>query len=371
MSEFKIPPISTLIGSNLINYLRVIKGGSKVDPGFYLKLVLTTLVVLISTPFHIWEYFFFRQRVKKFRFQKEPLFILGHWRSGTTFLHNMLCADPESGYLTTYHSVFPNNLGSKFIFKNFMEMNMPDKRPSDNVKLGIDLPQEDEFALSNLTERSFYHFFYFPNLYREIYTRSIDDVNQGIDPSWDRIYRDLIVKSLLNSYGHRAVLKNPVNTARIKSLLRTFPDAKFIFIYRNPITVFLSTQKFFYELFPTLWFTKVDRVFIDEMIYENFKRLMHDYDQQKHLIPKGNLVEIRFEDLEKEPLELCRNIYNDLLHEDFVAPRVHFEKFLSNQKGYTKNNYRIARPLLDKIQLEWGEYMQRWGYGVPEELIPE
>jgi omega-hydroxy-beta-dihydromenaquinone-9 sulfotransferase len=368
MSEFKIPPISTLIGSNIYNFFKVIKNGSKVDPTFYWKLVLTTLVVIVSIPFHVWEYFYFKGKTSKYKFTKEPLFILGHWRSGTTFLHNLLCADPEAGYLTTYHSVFPNNLGSQFIFKNFMKMNMPEKRPSDNVKLGIDLPQEDEFALSNLTEKSFYHFFYFPDIYRKYYADSITDINAGKHPSWEITYRKLIIKALLNSHGRRAVLKNPVNTARIKTLLRIFPNAKFIFIYRNPITVFQSTQKFFYELFPTLWFSKVDREFIDKMIYENFKQMMRDYDAQKDFIPKGNLLEIKFEDFEKSPLEQCQSIYNDLLKEDFLLPRPYFEKFLSNQTGYAKNKYHIAPALLDKIQVEWGDYMVRWGYGIPEGL---
>jgi hypothetical protein len=208
-------------------------------------------------------------------------------------------------------------------------------------------------------------------LFRKLYAGSIEDINNGLHPSWDTTYRNLIIKALLNSHGQRAVLKNPVNTARIKSLLRIFPEAKFIFIYRNPITVFLSTQKFFYELFPTLWFNKVDKAFIDDMIYENFKRMMHDYDSQKGGIPEGNLLEIRFEDFERDPLNQSRRIYTTLLGEDFILTEGHFEKFLSNQKGYAKNKYGIARPLLERIQLEWGDYMTRWGYEVPEELIPE
>ena len=38
---------------------------------------------------------------------------------------------------------------------------MPKNRPSDGVKLGVDLPQEDEFALTNYTILSHYLFFFF------------------------------------------------------------------------------------------------------------------------------------------------------------------------------------------------------------------
>ena len=369
MSEFKIPPISTLIGSDIFNFSKVIRNGSKVNSRYYFKLVLSTIVVLVSAPFHFWEYIFFKSKIKKFKFEKEPLFILGHWRSGTTFLHNMLCSVPDAGYLTTYHSVFPNNLGSKFIFKNFMKMNMPENRPSDNVKLGIDLPQEDEFALSNLTDKSFYHFFYFPKLFRKYYDDAIENVNKGKYLSWDRTYLQLVIKALINTKGKRAVIKNPVNTARIESLLRIFPNAKFIFIYRNPVTVFLSTRKFFYELFPTLWFNEVSKEFIDEMIYENFKRMMQDYDLQKCLIPKGNLMELKFEDFEKNPVEQCRNIYTELLNEDFLVTKEYFERFILNQKGYSKNSYQISSKLVNRINDEWGVYMKQWGYELPVELI--
>lgn len=369
MSEFKIPPISTLIGSNLINFIRVVRSGGRVEPRFYLKMGLTALVVLLASPFHLWEYFFFRKKIRDYRIKKEPLFILGHWRSGTTFLHNMLCADPRAGYMTTYHSVFPNNLGSKFVFKTFMKMNMPDKRPSDNVKLGIDLPQEDEFALSNLTDKSFYHFFYFPAQYKKYYRDSVTDVNNGLVQGWDQTYRELIIKALLNAGGERIVLKNPVNTGRIKTLLRMFPDAKFIFIHRNPVTVFLSTRKFFRELFPTLWFHETGKEFIDEMIFENFKVMMEDYEKQKLLIPQRNLMELRFESFEQDPLEHCRRVYSDLLEDDFLPAEPFFDKFIKSQKGYTKNKYRIEKSLVDRITMEWGPYLTLWNYSLPDELI--
>lgn len=362
MSEFKIPPISTLIGSNLLNFFRVLRNGGLVDGKYYLKLLLTAIVVLISTPFHFWEAFVFRNQIRKYKFKKEPVFILGHWRSGTTFLHNMLCADPDAGYLTTYQSVFPNNLASKFIYRNFMKMNMPEKRPSDNVKLGIDLPQEDEFALGNLTNRSFYHFFYFPKFFRKYYDQAVDEVNDGRDMSWDRNYRKLVVKALLNSGGSRAILKNPVNTGRIKTLLRIFPNAKFIYIYRDPVTVYMSTRKFFIELFPTLWFHKVEPAFIENMIFENFRKLILNYESNKHLIPAKNLMEIKFEDFEENPMSYCESIYTKLYLDDFESRREFFSAFLSDQKGYTKNNYKIPEEISCRVQSEWADITSKWGY---------
>ena len=90
MSEFKIPQISTLPGSTVINYLKILNK-NKIEPKYYLKVFLTTLIVMKATPFHWWEEITFKQKLAKFEFDKPPLFIIGHWRSGTTLLHNMLC----------------------------------------------------------------------------------------------------------------------------------------------------------------------------------------------------------------------------------------------------------------------------------------
>jgi hypothetical protein len=70
-----------------------------------------------------------------------PLFVLGHWRSGTTHLHNLLCLDERAGYTTTFQTVFPNHL---FGFHKpliwLMRLLMPKTRPVDNVPLDPQLP---------------------------------------------------------------------------------------------------------------------------------------------------------------------------------------------------------------------------------------
>ena len=153
-SDFKIPFISPLAGSTLLNYLKVLHF-RRIAIRHYPRLLLTLLVIVISTPFQWYEKVFFNNRIKKYVFKKPPVFIIGHWRSGTTHLHNLVCQDPAHGFVTTYQSVFPNNMISKWIFKTFMELNIPERRPSDNVKLNVDFPQEEEFALANMTPATF------------------------------------------------------------------------------------------------------------------------------------------------------------------------------------------------------------------------
>jgi omega-hydroxy-beta-dihydromenaquinone-9 sulfotransferase len=369
MEEFKIPPISTLSGSTLVNYFKILRKGY-IEPRYYFKILLTTLIVLISKPFHLWEKIVFRKRIKEFEFKKPPLFILGHWRSGTTLLHNMLTKDPSAGYITTYQSLFPTNLASKWLFRTFMKIKMPHKRPSDGVELNINFPQEDEFAFSNLQWNAYYNFFYFPTQYKTFFEQAVHHKNlteNEID-LWYKSYDTLLKKALINLGGKRLIIKNPVNTARIDKILKLYPDAKFIYIYRNPVTVFFSTQRFFQQLCPTLWFHRVDDAFIDKMIFEVYNDLMNDYFKYKSLVPPGNLMELKYEEFEQEPLKEIEKIYSNLLNEDFSAVKHLFSAYFTTQKSHKKNKYLVEAETIAAIKKHLGRYIEMYEYELPEDI---
>jgi hypothetical protein len=369
MDEFKIPPISTLIGSTIKNYFKILNKGH-IEPKYYLKIFLTTLVVLISTPFHLWEKIVFHKKLRNFKFEKPPLFILGHWRSGTTLLHNMLTKDPSAAFMTTYQSVFPNNLSSKWLFRTFMRIKMPEKRPSDGVALNVDFPQEDEFAFSNVQWNAYYNFFYFPKNYKEFYEKSVHHKNLSKKEIelWYKTYDQLVKKAVIETKGERVIFKNPVNTGRIDKILKLYPDAKFLYIYRNPITVFHSTRRFFQQLNPTLWFHQVDDNFTDNMIFDIYNRLLDDYFQQKSMIPPENLMELRFEEFEKNPVKELEKIYTGLLGEDFTKVQQYFSDYFKTQKSHKKNKYSVDAAEIESIYNHWGKYIEMYGYDLPSDV---
>jgi len=369
MGQFKFIPISTLAGSTFVNYFKVLRQG-RIEPKYFLKVTLTLLVVIISTPFQWWENLVFSKQLARFKPEKPPLFILGHWRSGTTMLHNMLCSDPGAGYITTYNSLFPNNLGSKLIFKTFMKINTPEKRPSDNVKLNVDFPQEDEFAFSNMQHNAYYNFFYFPENYKTFYDKAVHHTGLTDNEKnlWFSQYDKLLKKAQINTKGKRLIVKNPVNSARIKHLLKLYPDAKFLYIYRNPVTVYLSTKKFLTELLPSLQFQQTDEELIEKIIFETYHKLMNDYFEQRAMIPKENLYELRYETFEKYPAVEVRKIYSDLLHEDYSAVKEYFYDYYDSIKGYVKNEYKIDQASIDKILSKLKGFMKKMNYGLPEDI---
>src|SRR6185295_18510872 len=163
--------ISPLSGARFQTFLTIFSG-KKIDLRYSPKWILSFLIMLFSSPFRWWETVRWKRRIEAVKLHKPPVFILGHWRSGTTYLHNLLCCDSNAAYFTTYHGVFPNVLFSgKWLFKNFMRISMPRKRAVDGVQLSADFPQEEEFALANVNPNSFYNWWYFPMFTQDYYKR--------------------------------------------------------------------------------------------------------------------------------------------------------------------------------------------------------
>lgn len=370
MSDFKLPLITPLVGSNWPTYCKVMKG-NHVRPKHYVKVGFSGLLLSICSAFHWIDRLTFRNKVEKFVFEEPPLFIIGHWRSGTTYLHNILTQDPTSGYLTTYHSVFPNNLKSKLVFKTFMRIFMPRKRPGDGMLMSVNLPQEDEYALSNITHQSYYHFFYFPSSYRKLYSKYIrfESLSENEIANWKLEYKQLVIKALLNAGGGRAIIKNPVNTGRMLKLLEIFPEANFIYIVRNPVIVYLSTKKFFETWFPLLNLEKYSPDDISDQVLEVYVLLVKNYLSDKERIPSERITEVRFETLLQNPMEEIDRIYDKFNFAGLQEIRPVFEEYLNSINTFKSDSYTMEQQELDKVLNNLDFAMKHWNYEIPDNLI--
>lgn len=340
---------------------------------YYPRFLITFLINVINKPFRAYEKRFINPKIDDKEIEADPIFILGHWRSGTTHLHNILCEDPQMAYNTTFQGVFPdtlfNTLG-RFIFESFTKLLIPGTRKGDNVKLRTHLPQEEEFALGSYSYFCYYYFWIFPENTMKFYDKYVDFENVAKTEigKWKHNYQLLIKKAIRNTDGKIFISKNPPNTARIEALLDMFPNAKFIHIYRNPVEVFLSTRHFYRTMMPYIELHSISDSDLEEIVLKVYKKMMHNYLETQKLIPTGNLVEVSFEDLEEKPLEIIEDIYTKLHLTGFESSRINFERYLQYSKGYRKNKHKIKKELLDKVLSEWDFAMKEWGYGIPEDI---
>jgi len=355
------------------NVLAYLYKSNKVSLQFYPRMFAIGLINVINKPFRAYERYFINPRFKNVKLENDPVFILGHWRSGTTFLHNLLSSSPDMGYVTTFQSVFPDTLFNKtgnFIFETFMRLFIPATRKGDNVKLSPDYPQEEEFALGSNVPVSYYYFWMFPDKTRYFYDKFVrfHNISDNEIEQWKKEYILLIKKALVNTNGKYFLSKNPPHTARIKTLLEMFPGAKFIHIHRNPVIVFLSTLHFFKTMLPNLQLRKISHRKLESLILSVYKQMMTSYLAEKALIPEGNLVEVAFDDLERDPMSTIKSIYESLEIDGFEKSKPSINEYIESKKGYKKNTHTITKKKLERILTEWDFAMKEWNYSIPDNV---
>lgn len=362
--EFSKLPINTLVGADWKTF-KAITAGREIDPAWRNKYYLTKGVCrLLSTLAPIQERCYQKHLANK-PLEHAPVFILGHWRSGTTFVHNVLSCDKHFGYNTTYQTVFPHLMmfGQPF-FKKTMGWLMPDKRPTDNMDLAPDLPQEEEFALSNMMPYTYYNFWFLPRYQHEYCDKYMlfDDITPEELRVWEETFTKLIKISLWNTGGTQFLSKNPPHTGRVAELVKMFPDAKFIYLMRNPYTVFESTRSFFTNTIQPLKLQEFSPEQIEENILSVYTKLYKKYEATKNLIPKGNLIEVKFEDFEADALGMTQRIYSELNLPGWEAARTAIEQYVGSKKGYKKNKYKYSERTINLVEANWEYALKDWGY---------
>ncbi|MFI3261903.1 MAG: sulfotransferase [Rikenellaceae bacterium] len=364
--DFNKLPINTLVGSSWGAFRKTTKG-RKISKGYKLKYVLTVVICRILSVLTPIQNSIYRKKIEKKELTKDPLFIIGHWRSGTTFVHNVLAKDKQFGFTTTYHTVFPNIvLWGQSFFKGTMASIMPDKRPADNMELNVDLPQEEEFALSNMSSCNYYNFWFFPQNMMEYCSKylTFKGASKEEKDEFKREFQKLVKISMANTGGERYLSKNPPHTARVKELLEIYPNAKFIYLMRNPYTVLESTRNFFYKTIKPLQLHAIEEAQFDKQIVEVYKEMYIKYEEDKGLIPEGNLIEMKFEEFEQNPSAATKRIYDVLSLGGYENAKGDIEKYLDTKKGYKKNAYKYAPEVIDTVEREWKFAVEGWNYGL-------
>ena len=333
--EFNKLPINTLVGADWKTF-KAITAGREIDAAYKGKYRLTKAVCRLLSPLASLQDKRYEKLLANQPLEHDPVFILGHWRSGTTFVHNVFSCDKHFGYNTTYQTVFPHLMmwGQPFFKKN-MSWLMPDKRPTDNMELAVDLPQEEEFALSNMMPYTYYNFWFLPKCQQEYADKYLlfDDITDAELKVFEEVFTKLIKISLWNTHGTQFLSKNPPHTGRVKELVKMFPNAKFIYLMRNPYTVFEST-------------------------------LYHKYESDKQFIPEGNLMEVKFEDFEADAMGMTENIYKSLSIPGFTEARADIEKYVGGKKGYKKNKYKYDDRTIRLVEENWGFALKQWDYNL-------
>ena len=368
MSRFKdLPIVHPLAGVGTGTFAKLICEHG-VDPGYRLRAAMLMATCMLGVPLRGIDTLMSSRLIERTPPPPRPTFIIGHWRSGTTHLHNLLSLDPAFGCLRGIHCLAARSfLGARKPLQKVLRPFLPAKRPMDEVGFGLDMPQEDDFALSRVAPISHYHTFSFPRRMKEIFDRWItfETASPQDIAHWQRTYDWILRRVGLDEGGRPLCLKSPPHTARIPVLLEMFPDARFVYIHRSPYFVQASNLRMWRQMIGQSSLHRPDEVALEHCLEEFYRKLLGSYLSHRTLIPEGRLVEVRFEELERDGVGQIKKIYETLGMDGFDTVRPRITSYLGRHRDYRKNTYQFDPTRLDRVEDQWGFSLKEWPYERP------
>ena len=294
-----------------------------------------------------------------------PVFIIGHWRSGTTYLHNLISQDPQFAWISFARSAMPLDCLTPIRpGRDLMNLLLPKTRGMDSVAIDADTPQEEEMALGVLGEVCYYKCFYYPRSLEPEFRRAVllQDLRPGERERLAQSYRYLAQK-IAYAYGGKTVLfKNPASTARMSLLKEAFPNAKFVHIVRNPYDVYPSMMKLWPRVLSAFAWQKPKGIDLAETTLSFYERTMRAHLEDREKIPAEDYHEVRFEELERDPMAIIERIYQSIglpVSESSIAT---IKDYIDSLKSYQKNTHELALGTREMIADRWRFAFESWDY---------
>jgi hypothetical protein len=347
---------------------RVCKGGGISFKGVFV-ILFYYLQIIFSLPLVFLQFLLFSKKISKTIIPKDPVFILGHYRSGTTYLHKLMASDRQFGVLTNYDALFANSnllFGSRMqrVFQRVIHL-FKIRNPffNNSVVLLSEPTEEDDYLMNKVSAYSAYWGLVFPKHWREWLNGSPQFENQAYCEGWKREYLETVKFTTFKSKGKQLVLKSPPNTERISYLLQMFPRAKFIYIYRNPFHMYHSIRNMWKKAILGYYSVqKISEEELDDIVFGHYSYLADRYERDKGLIPEGNLIEVAYEALKADPAGVMRTIYTELELPGYESTAGDLQRQLDKEKEYQNFQYQHNDPEIKKIEEKWGKYIRRWHY---------
>ena len=241
-----------------------------------------------------------------------PVFIIGHWRSGTSFLQDALAKDRRFHYLSLYRMIAAQHFTVTDAWLrpglNKVVMWLNWGYPLQRTTLNLDYSGELDVALTFLGSPSAYtwaHFF--PKKFDYFFDELV--FNQT-NKKWVEDYILIMRKLQRQRPGAQLLIKSPGDTARINVLIQAFPDAKFIFLTRDENETIRSNEYLWEVIQKNYSYQLIDEERIQTIISKTYVRLLDHFHQHKNCIPESQLYTLNLTELKDNPGDALERIYS-------------------------------------------------------------
>jgi hypothetical protein len=294
---------------------------------------------------------------------REPLFIVGLPRSGTTLLHILLAADPAHRAPLTWEVMSPSPPTSQDrqqriqqASKNLAALRWLAPTFETVHTTGAELPQECVSLMSPTFMSDQFDTMYNMPTYRAWFFA------QDLRPAYE-FHRRFLQQLQFRKPGERWILKAPAHMFAAPALLSIYPDASFVQIHRDPLEAVASVSSLV-TILRRVFSDAVDPIQIgqDAMVY--WARALKTFLAARDQLPASRVFDLRYEQVRRDPIVAARSVYEHFGWKLTAEIESRMRAALAKQQASHTNGvhrYDAAYFQLGKLN-GFEEYCERFGF---------
>jgi hypothetical protein len=294
---------------------------------------------------------------------RAPVFITGLPRSATSFLHMLLSLDPDNAVPRCWrliHPYPPANALAAFLCKAQVELQLRLFRYltpglSSLHQLSAEAPQE----CTDITAHSFQSLRFDTTHRIPSYQAWLDAY--GHDDAF-RFHRRFLQHLDAQAPGRHWVLKSPDHVFALDAIKSVYPDARFVFLHRDPLSVVASCSKLA-ELLRRSFTHRIDRTEIGRQVstrlVESTRRMIK--------ASSGDVLHLQYCDVVSAPLEAVKKLYAHSGRVLGSEAEQRMRAWLARPRQRPQRNYSLGEFGLDAGALSEGFAPYRQAFDIKAE----
>jgi len=295
---------------------------------------------------------------------REPLFIVGLPRSGTTLLHSLLAADPEHRcpLMWEVRSPSPPTVADEKrriqrATRNckFFDWLAPGFRYVHAV--GAEVPQECISLMTPTFMSDQFDAMYYVPSYRAWFFQ------QDLQPAYE-YHRRFLQHLQFRRAARRWILKAPTHMSAMPALLSVYPDALFVQTHRTPIDAMASVSSLV-TILRSAFSDAVDPFTVCREAIHYWSETMDKFLNERDRLASTRICDVEFDEISRDPIAAIRRIYDyfgwSLSKQAEQRMRTLVASHAERQPGNHRYHLSQFGFTAEEVLSAFGPYCQRFG----------